>query len=344
MYRMLILLIGLVTLNAAAAQNLSGKWVGYFTTNTGITYPYEISIQDDGNSNLTATTLTRFSISSSAKATAKGTFTKQSKLASILETKFEQLLLTPNAQACLMNNYLTYSNTKGREILQGTYISNNFLGEADCGSGTVVLTKESEYLTAKNVKKDVKKNVVKKDTTKLIAIQTKVKQDTISSNAKTLVAQVAETTIKLDTIVNTTKASSPILEKKKAFINIPWVLISRDNKLIKTLVTNNQKISIDLFDNGSFDSDSVSIYDNNVLIFDRIKLSYKEFHFDLLFNEKQTQHELVLVAHKSLNATRNSSILIYKDNDYKEEFFINTNNKSNAKIIIKYDPLVKSSD
>ena len=162
MYRMLILLIGLVTVNAAAAQNLSGKWVGYFTTNTGITYPYEISIQDDGNSNLTATTLTRFSISSSAKTTAKGTFTKQSKLASILETKFEQLLLTPNAQACLMNNYLTYSNTKGREILQGTYISNNFLGEADCGSGTVVLTKESEYLTAKNVKKDVKKNVVKK--------------------------------------------------------------------------------------------------------------------------------------------------------------------------------------
>jgi hypothetical protein len=344
MFRMMLLLIGLVTINAAAAQNLSGKWVGYFTTNTGITYPYEINIQDDGNSNLTATTLTRFSISASAKATAKGTFTKQSKLATILETRFEQLSLTPNSQACLMNNYLTYSNVKGSAILQGTYISNNYLGAADCGTGTVVLIKESESIIAKKVTKEIKKIVAKKDNAKLIAAQTKLKQDTITSNATIVVAEAAVTTIKFDTIVNATKASSPIVTKKKEFINIPWVLISRDNKLIKTLITNNQKISIDLFDNGSFDSDSVSVYDNNVLLFDRIKLSYKEFHFDLSFNEAQTQHELILVAHKSLNATRNSSILIYKDNNKREEFFINTNHKSNAKIIVKYDPIAKSSD
>jgi hypothetical protein len=37
-------------------------------------------------------------------------------------------------------------------------------------------------------------------------------------------------------------------------------------------------------------------------------------------------------------------ILIYKDNAAKEEFIINTNNKSNAKIIIKFDPFVKSSE
>lgn len=352
MVRLLIILFLIGNLISAHAQNLTGKWVGYFTTSTGMTYTYEVNIEDDGNANLTATTFTRFSNVNTAKASAKGVFTRSSKLASILETKFDQINLAPNTQACLMSNYLTYYNVNGREILQGTYISNNITGKSDCGTGTVVLTKELIALSIKKTNKTTNK-LIKKDNSQQAA--NKKQSDTIKTSiTATTEIQVKETKDEpltnfnaehskntVNSNVNNTTIEAPI--KKKKFMNIPWVLISRDNKLIKTITTNNKKISIDLFDNGSFESDSISVYDNNVLLFDRIKLSYKEFHFELKFDDQTPIHELVLVAHKSGNATRNSSILIYKDEVIKEEFIISTNNKTNAKIIVKLDPKVKTS-
>ena len=356
MYRLLLFILSLGFLSSVEAQNLTGKWVGYFTTNTGLSFPYEINLQDDGNSNLTATTLTKFSGSTSAMASAKGIFTKKSKLASILETKFDQVKLAPNTQACLMSNYLTYSNANGREILQGTYMSNNLSGSTDCGSGSVILTKELTFSIAKKTNKVINSNLKKKDTTQFVTATSILKKDTVKILSLTPTQPFKEAASAMNTtalpIIDTIKTTTPLPNninttkaiRKNNFTNIPWVLISRDNKLIKTITTNNRKVIIHLYDNGSFESDSISVYDNNVLIFDRIKLSYKEFHFELPFTENITKHELVLVAHVTATNTRNSSILIYKDNAAKEEFIINTNNKSNAKIIIKFDPFVKSSE
>jgi hypothetical protein len=356
MYRSLLLILLLGCLISVQAQNLTGKWVGYFTTNTGLSYPYEINLQDDGNSNLAATTFTKFSGTSSAMALAKGIFSKQTKLASIIETKFDQVRLAPNTQACLMSNYLTYSNIKGKEILQGTYLSNSLSGSNDCGSGTVNLTKEISFSIAKKTNKVINNVLKKKDTAQIASAKILLKKDTVKlitpTPAPLNIVAVSAMNTASSPLIDTLKSTTPLANKSNAtkainknnFTMIPWVLISRDNKLIKTINTNNPKISIDLYDNGSFESDSISVYDNNVLIFDRIKLSYREFHFELPFTENITKHELVLVAHITATNTRNSSILMYKDNKTKEEFIINTNNKSNAKIIIKYDPVVKSSE
>jgi hypothetical protein len=232
------------------AQNLTGKWVGFFTTNTGLSYTYEVIIQDDGNTNIIANTYTKFTSSYSAKASAKGMFTRQSKIVSILETKFDQITLAPNTQACLMSSYLTYNNSKGKEVLQGTYISNNFSGPSDCGSGIVMLTKEINFVFVKKNNKEVKKED-KKETQKIAV----VKKDTLKQMAvKRLNVDTAKTTSTNNQIVSnatnqTEKNTSSNLKEsiikkesensvRKAISNkipVPWVLISRDNKLIKTL-------------------------------------------------------------------------------------------------------------
>jgi len=368
MYRILLFILMLGYFTSVPAQNLTGKWVGFFTTNTGLSYPYEVIIQDDGNTNIIATTYTKFNSGYSATASAKGMFTRQSKIVSILETKFDQIALAPNTQACLMSSYLTYNNSKGKEVLQGTYISNNFSGPSDCGAGVVMLTKEINFVFVKKNNKEVNKEVktddkketqkiavVKKDTIKQIAVK-RLNVDTAKTTSSPILI-TSPATIEKEKITTINLKESLIKESiikkesensvRKAITNkipVPWVLISRDNKLIKTITTNAKKVSIDLFDNGSFETDSITVYDNNAILFDRLKLSYKEFHFELPLNEKVTQHELVLVAHKTGNITRNSSILIFKDNNIKEEFIINTNNKNNAKIVIKYDAKVKSSE
>jgi hypothetical protein len=349
MVRLFIFMFMLGYFCTAQAQNLTGKWVGYFTTNTGISYSYEVNIEDDGSANLTASTFTKFSNINSAKASAKGQFSKSSKLVSILETKFDQVTISPNTQACLMNNYLTYYNVNGREILQGTYISNNLTGKNDCGTGTVVLTKEITFAVVKKANKPSNK-LIKKDKDQLVEIKQATIVDTVKTTtpkqSETVIAKVAELNSNPNITSTTNNDLIPVTvnnNRKKKFVNMPWLLISRDNKLIKTLITKNSKISIDLVDNGSFESDSISIYDNNVLLFDHIKLSYKEFHFDVNFSNEIQQHELVLVAHKTGNNPRNSSIIIYKDNDIKEEFIISANNKTNAKIIVKQAPKEKTS-
>jgi hypothetical protein len=336
MYRSLLLILLLGYLTTAQAQNLSGKWVGYFTTSSGVTYPYVIQIQDQGKQNLIGTTLTKFSLKSSAKASAIVYFSKKDKSVSIIETKFEQLFIGANMQACLMNNQLKYSNENGREKMQGTYMSNNLSGSLDCGTGSVMLIKEFELVAKKptNNNKNSKANKAESNQ-QIVAKQIEKKDTIINTTASNISTQPVQKIIQIDTPVNATPPT-PILKKK--YQQIPWVLISRENKLIRKIITKNNKINIELIDNGSFDNETISVYDNNVLILDKIKLSYKAFHFDLTFNEKDNEHTIILVANEEGKSQFNSSLMTIKDGSSTEEFYISPNIKNNNKIIIKYQP------
>ena len=99
------------------AQELSGTWRGYFIPNNeleGRVYNYEVEIQENQSHQLTVITYTSSSGNSSsnfsAKALGNGFHSVNTNLVSIVETKFDGLNLASNQQACLMTNYLTYSN------------------------------------------------------------------------------------------------------------------------------------------------------------------------------------------------------------------------------------------
>ncbi len=339
MFRMLILLIGLVTTNAASAQNLSGKWVGYFTTSAGVTYPYEITIQAMGNT-INATTLTKFSYNSSATAIAKGYFTPQTKLVSIQESKFEHLQIAANAQACLMSNYLSYKNVNGRETLQGTYMSNSYAGNKDCGTGTVVLTKEMFFVKAKPIRKPkpinkqkeqktIAKITTKKDSSNVASISSKSPEEIQQSLLNTSKVLILDT-IKTQEII-------PVVKKEKLGF-MPWVLINRKDKLIQIINAQSKKFSIELFDNGTIDNDSITVYDNKKMILDRMRLTYTPIHLEIEFSNGITEHELIIVAHNLGIVPPNTALLVVKDEITKEEFFINTDFQTNAKIIVRYNP------
>jgi hypothetical protein len=222
-------------LTDAQAQNLSGKWVGYYTASNGVTYPYEINIQNNGKQDYTATTLTKFSSKLSARATATVIVTNKVQLVNIIETRFDQLILSSNSHACLMSNHLSYYTENGREILQGTYMSNNLTGTGDCGTGTVILIKELALVSIKteNKQKIVKENKVDN---KKISISKEVK---IADTSKIIAVNKAPIPINppVVQILNDTPKqviqTAPII--KKSFQQIPWVLISRDNKLLKKI-------------------------------------------------------------------------------------------------------------
>jgi hypothetical protein len=365
--------------NSLFAQNLSGKWVGYFTIKSGNeekTYPYEITIAKGNNQIINAVTITRFSNQFTATATARGVFTPNANLLSLQETKFEQLRLDANLQGCLMNNYLTYQKNKSNETLSGTYMATNALNGSDCGMGSVYLARDVMSLKIKSIpdnekaigttkslkapKIDVKiannttQLVITKDSNRVSTTLDKTVTAVDNNEIKGAISNVTPNNNNNDnnnnnksTLLGRLNSSNSDENKQRktslniqnqAHIFIPWVLISRENLLVKKIVTHSKNFSFDLFDNGTIDNDTITIYDNKLLMLDKNRLSYNAIHFDINFSDSVQEHEIILVANNLGLVPPNTALLKYKDAKQNEELFINTNFTQNAKLIIQYQP------
>ncbi len=387
MSRIFTLFLFLAYCSPIFAQNLSGKWVGYFRNMNGIEekiYPYEVNISNGAGQQINAITITRLSNQSTATAFAKGNYTPNAHLLSLQETKFEQIHLEANLQACLMNNFLTYKKENNSEILQGTYTSKNVTNGTDCGMGSVYLERDlisSINIAAKKIdqlknklslhKKDTiasnyktaasltNKTIITKEANEIIVENTsannKINTTELVTNQETsppipqnsiLKQIVSETTNNFNKLI--TSSSQQNSKAKSAISNetipkhehkyIPWVLISRENVLAKRIVTRSKSMSIDIFDNGTIDNDTITIYDNYNLLIDHNRLSYKAIHFDLKFDEFNKRHEIIVIANNLGAVPPNTALLNFKDSKQNEEVPINTNFSQNAKLIIEYRP------
>ena len=428
MRSLLFLMLALVQFSPLHAQDLSGKWKGYFIPNNdpeSRIYIYEVEIIENENHDLSVVTYTNLSGNFSAKAIATGFYSVNTKLVSINETKFEDINIVGDMQACLMMNFLTFTNNRGRGILQGTYISNNEKGTRDCGGGKVYLEKEGlikkiantvvkpsgNNTIAKNAKTPIPSTSVNKSTTVVIGKNptalVKIKESSSPILSKTnvkagvnnagsnVLKTTAQTQIKLPAAINNStlvsskkdgsavsaatslnnsavllntppaKVADPIVintsaatknsettkpsnEGKTELLSgnnnpgnnndetLPWVLLGRENKLIKRLNTSSKKISLDLYDNGTIDNDTIIIYDNNKVIANLKRLSYKAIHVDLEFTT--AQHDIIIVAHNMGSIPPNTALVVLNDGNNRQEFFITTTNKVNAKFEFVYKP------
>lgn len=128
------------------------------------------------------------------------------------------------------------------------------------------------------------------------------------------------------------------IKQGNTFQSIPWVLVGRVNKLVKKITTSSPKFSIDLYDNGTIDNDTIIVYDNKQLIVNRKRLSYKAIHVDFTFTNNIREHEVIIVAHNMGQVPPNTALLVLKDGNSRQELYITSTNKMNAKLIIEYSP------
>lgn len=357
----------------AQSQDLTGNWRGYFIPNSDVNgrfFSYEIEIKENAAHQLEATTLTQLPNNITARAFASGIHSTATNLVSVKEESFDNLKLGNNFQACLMTNYLEYSSVRENDMLQGTYISTNVKTGADCGGGKVYLQKIKPLQAWVDSKKNADKKqepgkstikisnkVEDKVENKLTAATTKptklpIKTDSIKKNKKAAVPTLAITGStkekKQDTVIAVLKNKTeekPVVTaeevekiKKNKLKVLPWVLVGRENKLVKIITTNNNKISFDLYDNGTIDNDTIMIFDNYDLIVDKKRLSYKAIHVEFEFSEANNEHEVIIVAHNMGTVPPNTALLVLKDGNKRQEYFITSTDKMNAKLLIQYLP------
>jgi hypothetical protein len=353
-----------------SAQNLTGRWQGSFIANGDAVinnFTYELIIKENANHQITAQTITKRADQFYASAFAKGTHSIRTQLVQIEETSFEQIKIANELEACLMSNFLTYKNINGHEILEGSYMSTVVGGQRNCGSGKVFLEKVSSLLTLNNPKVDTK-NIDTQKKKAIIAQKTitnnkttpskSTKIDTpntilnasISANKippsveKKNIQATVNSTIETDTdevvVENEATPTSTTTQNsiRNQPINLPWVLVGRENKLVKKIITNSKTVSIDLFDNGTIDNDTIIVFDNKKLLVNKKRLSYKAIHLEFNFTENSREHEVIIVAHNMGTVPPNTALLLLKDGKNRQEYFITSTNKINAKILIVYEP------
>ena len=344
-----------------SAQNLTGRWQGSLIANGDAlinNYSYELVIKENAGHQITAQTFTRKADQFYASAFAEGNHSTRTQLVQINETSFDQIRIANKLEACLMSNFLTYKNIDGHEILEGSYMSTGINGQKNCGSGKVFLEKVTSIYNVRNTKIDNKKTDTPKTLSKLKAIPvpnkiiakntiinatnatSKLTPSADKKNTKVTLNPISETVadeviIEKETIPSTTTSQNAIRNQP---INLPWVLVGRENKLVKKIITNSKNISIDLFDNGTIDNDTIIVFDNKQLLVNKKRLSYKAIHLEFNFSESLREHEVIIVAHNMGTVPPNTALLLFKDGKNRQEYFITSTNKMNAKLLIVYEP------
>ena len=229
---------------------------------------------------------------------------------------------------------------------------------ADSKTATKIIVKENKTTPAKQTA-IAKKELIQTNNSKLTnstkpSTTTKLNSTTKSNATKASASQtpsIQNTSIQTATAptsavnalqentkaasINETSASQNTSATKSSGQILPWVLVGRENKLVKQVTVNSSSISIDLYDNGTIDNDTIMIFDNKVLLLENKRLSYKATHFDVNFNKDNNRHEIIIVAHNLGTVPPNTALMVVKDGTSRQELYITSTLSVNAMIIFE---------
>lgn len=118
----------------------------------------------------------------------------------------------------------------------------------------------------------------------------------------------------------------------------PKILLTRENELVKTITTNSNEILIKIYDNGSVDNDTISVYLDKKLVLSKQRLTEKALTLKLKLDEENNYHELVMVAENLGEIPPNTSLMIVDAGKQQFEVRITSTEQKNAVVMFKYKP------
>lgn len=193
------------------------------------------------------------------------------------------------------------------------------------------LTNSTKLSTTTKLNSTTKSNATKASASQTPSIQnTSIQTASAPTNAVNTLPESTKATA-----INETSASSNTSATKSSGQILPWVLVGRENKLVKQVTVSSSSISIDLYDNGTIDNDTIMIFDNKVLLLENKRLSYKATHFDVNFNKDNNRHEIIIVAHNLGTVPPNTALMVVKDGNSRQEIYITSTLSVNAMIIFE---------
>lgn len=343
------------------AQDISGIWRGYFITDDGQQYRFEIQMEQSKNT-LSGVTYSYQDKRFYGKCTMTGNFSNSSGNALIQEIKTIEVRMSLASVACIQKCLLTYAKSGKEEFLEGTFSSvierTDTLGGRrkgeDCGGGKMILRKviTSDFYVEPFLRK---KNTPVNNNPPLVKTTPPANNSTTKTTTKpppTTQNKNNQTNTKANTNKNTVLVKpktdsvkvevNPIQPEDKKDLTIrsntktPDILKKRENSLVQTLTINSENITVKLYDNGEIDDDTISVYLDNKLILSNKRLSAAAITINLKMDESNPEHELVMVAENLGRIPPNTSLMIVTAGEQRFEVRITSTEQKNAMVRFKY--------
>ena len=363
MKKSLPLFIGLILSLQLPAQNFTGQWKGQFTDNStsfvgwgGDRCDYVLEIECKGK-DVTGYSYTYFTDGGKRYYTIcklKGTLNKASKYIEVIEIERTKTNVPVNIRNCFQIHKLTYFKQDDEQTLEGTWVPAPDQ-QGDCGFGTTVLSrrilqKNPSYYTNPVTKVNKPKPTVPvakntpKQTTPPTVVKTKPKQVTVppvvkkepTNNSPSAVQppDIAKNKIpKNDTLYSPVTKTEPA-EKKPQDIKFE----KRNSDLLKTIEIENETFTVDLYDNGEIDGDSISLFFNGKLILSHKRLGDKAISLKLNVDETKDINELIMYAENLGSIPPNTALMVVNDGDKRYETRISSDLQKSGVIRFIHKP------
>jgi hypothetical protein len=150
-----------------------------------------------------------------------------------------------------------------------------------------------------------------------------------------------KTTIPLPKKIDTTKKKiiPPVVKQLPDITTVPLKTNGRTNKEISRIIVTSRKLKLEVYDNGTIDGDTVTIYYNGKIIMDKKRLSITPFVIDLDLDEKTNIHSVVMFAQNLGSIPPNTALIIVTTPERKRyELYASANLNQNAALIFEYKP------
>ncbi len=367
--RVIIVLLFL-TAFSAKAQDLTGIWRGYFgkviytrdengkrMAVPSERYKFEVQVEQK-RSYLGGVTYSYLSTVFYGKASAAGSFNKQTSFVSLDEVRLIEVRMVGLEETCIMKCNLRYKKNGEEEFLEGTYVSYNTKDSSDCGKGNVFLRKvitsdfyKEPFLTRRENEKATPPAVsvsptpapkqpveAPKEVAKKPAPAPQKKNTPQKSTPPPVKQDPPKLEVRPSAAPKLLQADSgkKNIESKKIVV-VPKVIATRENEVVKTVTTNANKISIRIYDNGTIDNDTISVYLDKKLVISKQRLTEKAIQLTLELDDSNDFHELVMVAENLGEIPPNTSLMVVTAGSKEYEIRVTSNEQKNAVIIFKYE-------
>ncbi len=338
-------------------------------------YKFEVQIAQH-NKTFTAITYSYQSSVFYGKAEAAGTVNPKTAKVLLQEGKLVEIRMGAAGGACTMTCFLQYSRSGDDEFLEGTFVSMNIQDSSNCGRGTIFLRKvnNSDFYKEPFVEKREKEIVAertaiaknKKRTSPPASPSAAVIQKRIPPSRTTVHESqdslkriaAAKASLPKNAVVHSDHPRTPpparvgIANAPPSKIKtdtgftapstvtapqvIPEVLANRSNELVQTITVNTNEVTLNIYDDGAIDHDTVTVFLDKKMVVAHAMLTDRAIVVTLHLDESHPYHEVVMVADNEGEIPPNTSLMIVKAGDKEYEVRITSTEQKNAVVIFKY--------
>lgn len=346
---LLVFSILILGFQQAAAQKMSGQWIGGFTSAddpTGSTTDYVLEIEVAGTQ-VSGYSYTYFSMSGKRYfviCRLKGSFDKGSKSLSVKEVETVKTNTPADFKNCHQSHELTYLKQADKEILLGKW--KPVEKGSDCGKGNTSLERKMLITTPPTAKQspkispkkpEPKQSIEPTQPPKVIQNETKptvkIKNptDNITNNLNKGNQQIhPEKKSELKPI-----SSSDSLKSNKISDAEKEKLTSRKAQVIRTIDVTGPSIKIEVLDNGQVDGDTVSIFVNGVLMIPAKMLTAKPLTIDIEVNQTVEVYDIVMYAESMGSVPPNTALMIITTATNRYEINISSTEQTSRSVRLR---------